>query len=149
MARLLATLLCSACLALACRHTQRVEEPGGERGGREHARGKEEQGGTGKATPTRVPARAGHPAVAASPEELMKPGSARRIQEALRARGLLREPASDELDPATSAALRRFQAREDLAQTGAPDRETLQRLGVDPQEVYRSVPEGSEAAPKP
>ncbi|GEJ56120.1 peptidoglycan-binding domain-containing protein [Anaeromyxobacter diazotrophicus] len=149
MRRLVALLGCT-CLALACRHTQRVEAPGSERSDGAHARGKkEEQGGTGKATSTRVPARAGHPAVAASPEELMQPGSALRIQEALRARGLLREPASGELDEPTSAALRRFQGQEHLAQTGAPDRETLRRLGIDPQGVYRSVPEGREAAPRP
>ena len=80
----------------------------------------------------------------------MNPGSARRIQEALRERGLLAGAPSGELDEPTSAALRRFQRSEDLAQTGAPDRETLRRLGIDPQEVYRTVPQGQEAkAPEP
>jgi peptidoglycan hydrolase-like protein with peptidoglycan-binding domain len=75
----------------------------------------------------------------------MNPGSARRIQEALRERGLLAGAPTGELDEPTSAALRRFQRSQDLAQTGAPDRETLRRLGVDPQEVYRTVPQGQEA----
>jgi len=77
----------------------------------------------------------------------MNPGSARLIQEALRTKGYL-ATISGELDQETSAALRRFQRDEDLAQTGAPDRETLRKLGVDPQRIFRTVPEGAEASPR-
>jgi hypothetical protein len=143
-------LVVAACLASGCRHARHVEEPAAE-GASEHAKAgaanghEEEQGGGREATRARVPPRAGRPAVSASPEGLMNPGSARRIQEALKARGLLAGEPSGELDEPTSAALRRFQQTQDLAQTGAPDRETLRRLGVDPQEVYRTVPHGQEA----
>jgi peptidoglycan hydrolase-like protein with peptidoglycan-binding domain len=75
----------------------------------------------------------------------MNPGSVEKIQEALRGKGLRAGAASGQLDAETSAALRRFQRSEGLAQTGAPDRETLRRLGVDPQEIYRTVPSGEEA----
>lgn len=143
-------LLVAASLAPGCRHTRHVEEPSageqGENSGATSGR-KQEQGASGQATRERVPPRAGRPAVSATPEGAMNPGSARRIQEALRARGLLAEEPSGELDEATSAALRRFQRGQQLAQTGAPDRETLRRLGVDPQEVYRTVPHGAEAEP--
>jgi peptidoglycan hydrolase-like protein with peptidoglycan-binding domain len=139
-------LLAAASVAPGCRHTRHVDEPSGEQGGEKPA-AKQEQGASGQATRERVPPRAGRPAVAATPEGLMNPGSARRIQEALRARGLLTGEPSGELDEATSAALRRFQRTQQLAQTGAPDRETLRRLGVDPQDIYRTVPKGAEAEP--
>lgn len=137
-------------LALACFHTHHVgkDERQGSADGGEEGQRKEEQGASGKATRTRVPPRAGRPAVAASPEGIMAPGSARKIQDALRQHGFLDGEPSGHLDEATSAGLRKFQHSEGLAQTGAPDRETLQRLGVDPQSVYRTVPPGAEASPR-
>ena len=130
-------------VAAGCVHTHRVaeEEQGNRTGG-----ARQEEGSSGRASKSRVPPREGRPAVAASPEGLMNPGSAREIQEALRGKGYL-EAVSGELDQATSAALRRFQHDQQLAETGAPDRETLRRLGVDPQSVYRTVPRGQEAEP--
>jgi hypothetical protein len=76
------------------------------------------------------------PPVPATPDGLLAPGGARRVQEALVARGHLGAARSDEIDDATSAALRRLQREEGLAATGFPDRETLRRLGLDPAEVY-------------
>jgi peptidoglycan hydrolase-like protein with peptidoglycan-binding domain len=73
----------------------------------------------------------------------MNPGSARRIQQALHDQGYLREAPSGRLDAPTSAALREFQRRHDLAETGAPDRETLRRLGIDPSGVYVTGDGGS------
>lgn len=135
---------------LACFHTHHVgdeQRQGSGADGGEEGQRKEEQGASGKATRTRVPPRAGRPAVAASPEGLMNPGSTRKIQDALRQQGFFDGEPSGTLDEATSAGLRKFQSSQGLAQTGAPDRETLRRLGVDPQEVYRTVPPGSEASP--
>jgi peptidoglycan hydrolase-like protein with peptidoglycan-binding domain len=145
--RALAIVAAAACAVIACRHTRHVQSPEqqGEAGG---AGRKEEQGGSQKATRERVPPRAGHPAVSATPEGFMQPGSVRRIQDALRSQGLLEGEPTGQLDDATSAALRRFQAAHGLAATGAPDRETLQRLGLDPSKIYRTVPEGAEAEPK-
>jgi peptidoglycan hydrolase-like protein with peptidoglycan-binding domain len=134
----------AACLALSlgCFHTRHVSDTGQDddqkKAGEGERESKQEQGGSQRATKGRVPPREGRPAVASTPEGLMNPGSTRRIQEALRSGGYLDE-VSGELDPATSAALRRFQRDHDLAETGAPDRETLRQLGVDPKEVYRTA----------
>lgn len=133
--RSIARALAISALALtACRHAQTVGKPGEEAQG-----GKQEHGGRGKAS-TRIPPRPGHPAVAADPTSLMLPGSETKIQNALKEKGYLRS-ASGELDAPTSAAIRRFQRDQQLPETGAPDRETLRRLGVDPQDVYRTAPE--------
>jgi hypothetical protein len=83
-----------------------------------------------------VPPEEGRPRVPASPEALLAEGAVGEIQRALAERELLGEHAGGELDEATSAALRRFQREEGLAETGFPDRETLRRLGLDPEEAY-------------
>jgi hypothetical protein len=83
-----------------------------------------------------VPPEEGRPRVPAGPEALLAEGSVGRIQEALAGRGLLGKHRRGELDEPTSAALRRFQESEGLAQTGFPDRETLRRLGIDPEDAY-------------
>jgi hypothetical protein len=61
------------------------------------------------------------------------------IQRALAERGLLGKHRKGELDEPTSAALRKFQGQEGLARTGFPDRETLRRLGIDPEQAYGRV----------
>jgi hypothetical protein len=83
-----------------------------------------------------VPPKEGRPRVPAAPEALLAEGAVGRIQEALAGRGLLGKHRRGELDEPTSAALRRFQEAEGLAETGFPDRETLRRLGVDPEQAY-------------
>jgi hypothetical protein len=83
-----------------------------------------------------VPPGEGRPRVPAAPEALLAEGAVGRIQEALAGRGLLGEHRRGELDEPTSAALRRFQEAEGLAETGFPDRETLRRLGIDPEQAY-------------
>ena len=60
----------------------------------------------------------------------------KELQRALAGRGFLGAHQEGELDDATSRALRKFQASEELAETGFPDRETLQKLGVDPERAY-------------
>jgi hypothetical protein len=135
-------LAAAALLAAGCVHTHKVDDSSS--GKDQPAPETETKASATPRAPPRVHPAPGHPAVAASPEALMNPGSARKIQEALRSKGYL-ETVSGDLDQPTSAALRRFQHDQQLATTGAPDRETLRRLGVDPQEVYRSVPQGQEA----
>jgi peptidoglycan hydrolase-like protein with peptidoglycan-binding domain len=125
-------LASAALVAAACVHARHVGEPGG---GGEGA--KQEEGASQRPGPARIPPREGRPAVSASPEGLMNPGSARTIQEALKGKGYLEE-VTGTIDGATSAALRRFQKDQGLARTGAPDRETLRQLGVDPNDVYQT-----------
>jgi peptidoglycan hydrolase-like protein with peptidoglycan-binding domain len=74
--------------------------------------------------------------VPASPESLLAEGAVGRLQDALARRGHLGPHRPGELDDSTSQAVRRFQAAEGLAETGFPDRETLARLGLDPDEMY-------------
>ncbi len=120
-----------AVLAVAgCRHAQQVGQPApsaGEPSKRE----------------ARIPARPGRPAIAADPAGLMRPGSAKRIEDALQSRGYLRESSAsargNQITREAAVALRRFQHDQGLAETGVPDRETLRRLGVDPNEVYRTA----------
>lgn len=83
-----------------------------------------------------VPPREGRPRVPSSPEALLAEGAVTEIQRALARRDLLGKHVRGELDAPTSAALRRFQKEEGLAQTGFPDRETLRRLGIDPEKAY-------------
>lgn len=129
-------------LGTGCFHTRKVggaDEGQEQKGSGGQANAPREKGSSSQATPSRVPPRGGRPAVSASPEELMNPGSARRIQDALRGRGYAKAGSSGHLDAATAAALRRFQHDQDLAETGAPDRETLRRLGIDPGTVYETA----------
>jgi hypothetical protein len=83
-----------------------------------------------------VPAEGGRPDVPAAPEALLAEGALGRIQEALGERGLLGPHRRGELDDPTSRAIQKFQEQEGLAMTGFPDRETLSRLGVDPDQAY-------------
>jgi peptidoglycan hydrolase-like protein with peptidoglycan-binding domain len=83
-----------------------------------------------------VPPAEGRPRVPAAPEALLAEGAVGEIQRALADRGLLGKHQQGELDGPTSAAIRRFQQEEELAQTGFPDRETLRRLGIDPEKAY-------------
>ena len=79
----------------------------------------------------------GHPDLAASPSQLMAPGSSDAIAQALRKRGLL--PADDSSSQGVEKALRAFQQSQGLAATGFPDHETLKKLGIDPKTVDRTT----------
>ncbi len=91
-------------------------------------------------TPGNEKAAPGRPELSASPAGLMVPGAVEKIQDALRHRGLLEEPANGQLDDATTHALMAFQQHEALARTGAPDRETLRHLGLKPEGDLQGAP---------
>jgi len=76
--------------------------------------------------------------VVARPEALLRPGAVRQLEQALIKKGYLKEEAQQEIDPATQAALMRFQKDAGMAATGFPDALTLKKLGLDPKEVYAS-----------
>ncbi len=84
-----------------------------------------------------VPPRGGRPPVPESPEGLLAPGAVGELQQALAGRGYLQAHRRGELDAPTTRALRKFQGDQGLAETGMPDRETLRRLGISPEEAYR------------
>lgn len=120
-------------LVAGCRHTKQASAP---------------EGGPVREPPPGaegIPPRAGRPPVPATPEALIGPEDVKEVQRALAARGLLRGPASGRLDDATTAALQRFQRQEGLAATGFPDRGTVRRLGIDPEQAYRRGRRGTES----
>lgn len=74
-----------------------------------------------------------------SPAALLKPGALKTIQERLAKDGGL---PSDDVTGAPNAATRdavaRFQRRQDLPATGVPDDATLRKLGLNPDDVFKS-----------
>jgi hypothetical protein len=73
--------------------------------------------------------------VRTTPGGMLDPKAMRQLQSALSRHGV-QAPSSGPLDEETQAALRKFQAREQMAQTGMPDYDTLRRLGLDPKKLY-------------
>ena len=85
--------------------------------------------------------------VTSTPQGLMHDGAERKIQDRLRAKGLLRkDQLTGRLDPATQEALRRFQKSKGLPATGLPSYGTIEQLGLELDSVYRSR-EHAEAPP--
>jgi hypothetical protein len=79
--------------------------------------------------------------LATTPAELLVPGAIEKIQDALAARGYLDPSAKrGHLDVATAGSIRRFQSDQDIARTGIPDHETVRRLGLDPDALFRRAP---------
>lgn len=129
MTRRAAAALLLALSAVSCRNPQRASSPatGGDAQNPEAPDRPEEKG---------VPPEPGRPQIPASPEALLAPGAVKEIQRTLTDRGFLGAHRAGELDDPTSRALRKFQESQELAATGFPDRETLQKLGVDPERAY-------------
>jgi peptidoglycan hydrolase-like protein with peptidoglycan-binding domain len=128
--RIPATLLVALAI-IACRHPQRASSPNGvgeEAAQKPEAPDRPEEKG--------VPPAPGRPRVPASPEALLAPGAVKELQHTLADRGFLGAHRAGELDDATARALRKFQESQQLAATGFPDRETLQKLGLDPERAY-------------
>jgi len=70
----------------------------------------------------------------------MRSGAEDRLRARLREKGLLRaSQGGDGLDPDTRAALRTFQKREGLPTTGLPSYETVEHLGLDPDEIFHTA----------
>jgi peptidoglycan hydrolase-like protein with peptidoglycan-binding domain len=124
-----AAVTVAALLAAACRHPTRVGTP---------AAPHEEAAAKKGETPAQkgIPPEGARPRVPASPKALLAEGQIAKIQDALAARGYLERHRAGELDDATTKAIRTFQRDEALAETGFPDRLTLQKLGLDPEDAY-------------
>lgn len=91
---------------------------------------------------TRPPAEEGRPELSTSAEGLMLPQGPQLIQEALVKRGYLSpDHHTGKLDEETSAAIRQFQTAEHVARTGYPDRETVRRLGLGVDQVFKATGE--------
>jgi peptidoglycan hydrolase-like protein with peptidoglycan-binding domain len=143
-----ASLAAALALALAagCRHPSKVGDGAG--GGAAGASERPKQGEEPSPAQKGVPPRGETPRVPSSPKALLAEGAIADIQEALEARGYLGRHRAGELDDATSTALRALQRDEGLAETGFPDRETLRKLGIDPEKAYGKVSEETKARSK-
>jgi peptidoglycan hydrolase-like protein with peptidoglycan-binding domain len=72
-----------------------------------------------------------------------------KIQQALASRGYLDTSQVDHgrIDDETAEAIRKFQADQGIARTGNPDHETVHRLGLDAEALFRkssAVKEGQQ-----
>jgi hypothetical protein len=134
-------IVCAAAVLLACSHATKVEKPDESQGqtGTAAQPTKAEGGAAAKPRLARRPQRPGRPPLAASPSGLFVPGGVKKLQEALSQQGYLdlHEAQEGEIDDATSAAIRKFQADQGIARTGNPDHETIRRLGLDPDSLFR------------
>lgn len=93
-------------------------------------------------TRARAPARHRDPSavpVASSAHDLLQPGAEQQIRDKLAARGFMDAPADGARPQSLRAPLQRFQDANDLPATGTPDAETLRKLGLDPDAVFRKA----------
>jgi len=130
-------------LGVGCAHTKTTDQGAAESnnqdGGTEEAkatkpeptrRGPRESREQGGGTHGGVP-------LATAPGALLAPGAEKKIRERLAADGFLARDA--ESDAAMGEGLRRFQRAKDLPATGVADQETVRRLGLDPDEIFRKA----------
>jgi len=71
--------------------------------------------------------------VSTSPGGLLAPGADDKIRDKLASAGFAAEGKS------SKEALRRFQRANDLPATGIPDHETVKKLGLDPDQIFRAA----------
>lgn len=96
--------------------------------------------------------------VATSANGLLKPGAEKQIEQRLADEGFLHrkdegETGGPRATASTTEALRRFQEKHDLPATGMPDQETVRKLGLDPDAMFKagevSPTDGDVRAKKP
>lgn len=79
--------------------------------------------------------------LATSPAGLLKPEAVQALQQKLASHGELAEAdRSGRLDGPTHKALREFQRANNLPATGMPDNLTIQKLGLEPDQLTRAAP---------
>jgi hypothetical protein len=76
--------------------------------------------------------------VATAPDVLLKPGAEDKIRERLAA-GSYVDRDDKESAGALRQGIRRFQKEHDLPATGVADHETVKRLGLDPNQIFRQA----------
>ena len=77
--------------------------------------------------------------VASSPEGLLAPGAEAQIRDKLANGGYLNK---NDNDAPLESGLRKFQKARDLPQTGIPNHETIQALGLDPNRIFKHTDVG-------
>jgi hypothetical protein len=76
--------------------------------------------------------------VATAPDVLLKPGADDKIRERLKVGGYV-DRDDKESAGALRQGIRRFQKEHDLPATGVADHETVKRLGLDPNQIFRQA----------
>jgi hypothetical protein len=119
---------------VACGHTKTTEKPPAEE--EEAAPKAHESAKPPPAHPKKTP-------VVESPGELLAPGGEDQIRTKLVDGGYLDDAHSKSLE----GGLRKFQSAKDLPVTGVPDHETVRRLGLDPNKIFRRAEEKADPGP--
>ncbi|HEY6475793.1 MAG TPA: peptidoglycan-binding domain-containing protein [Polyangia bacterium] len=122
-----ATCFLSIVLLVGCGHTHTTEKPAADDG--ENQTPPSDRHGSHKA-PVAHPAKT---PVVESPEALLAPGGEDEIRKKLVAGGYLEDADAKSLE----GGLRKFQSAKDLPVTGIADHETVRRLGLDPNKIFR------------
>ncbi|HEY4394452.1 MAG TPA: peptidoglycan-binding domain-containing protein [Polyangia bacterium] len=81
--------------------------------------------------------------VVESPNDLLVPGAEDQIRAKLVDGGYLDDSKSKSLE----GGLRKFQSAKDLPVTGMPDHETIRRMGLDPNKIFRRAERKTDAKP--
>jgi peptidoglycan hydrolase-like protein with peptidoglycan-binding domain len=141
----------AAALSLSgCWHATRVEKPDQSVQSQSAPQPDRKEGGAAaQARDARHSERPDRPPLAAGPGGLLVPGAVKQIQNALASRGYLdlSSVKPDKIDEPTSAAVRRFQSDQGIARTGNPDHETVRRLGLDAEALFRKSAAVKDATP--
>lgn len=137
MKRLIVTVVVTV-LALGCARAARRDPRGDEEEhtGTNGPAASQQRPGRGEGRQEKAPKSESGVPLAASPEDMLVEGGPLKIQQALNARGFKTGKAG-KIDSETEAALREFQAQQGLPRTGIPDRATLSKLGLDPDELMK------------
>ncbi len=131
-------------LGAGCLHAREVDD---KENAKEDGEAKAEEKAEPKKAPVAVKPKPkpaeyeeGRPHLSNSPTGIMQEDGVLKVQQALVKRGYLdSKNRNGVLDDATSAALRKFQGDEEVARTGAPDRETVRKLGLSVEDVFRTA----------
>ena len=140
-------LITSALVFVGCIHAKQAELPEGPPAGQEVKQPQEKPAreATPKPKQKQSPESSkqsepddGRPRLSSKAEGLLLPAGPKLIQQALAQKGYLpREHQTGDLDAMTSLALRRFQEDEHAPRTGYPDRETVRKLGLSVEKVFK------------
>lgn len=127
-------LLGAALAAASCTHAKTTEGPKAD--------------GADPAKSQKTQARSETIRTSKTTKEMFKPDGIRKVQQALQSHGFADLKDTGQLDAKTQEALRGFQEKEGIAATGLPDYEALQRLGLEPDEIFHHEPPGERVGVK-
>ena len=127
-------LSCALALA-ACAHTDKPTNPKYE-----EQKAADETRAQGK-TPRKAPKSESGIQLASSPTDALTHDGLIRVEKALVVRGYL-DQERPSFDERVKDAMAKFQKKEGLPSTGAPDRETIRRLGLHTEDVFKDERSG-------